>query len=76
MNEIIMETMLFKTPSLAIVVPCYNEKDAFPYCLDGLTTVLSTLISKGKIRDNSYVLFVDDGSKLSLHHVKALLFKV
>ncbi|WP_157861798.1 glycosyltransferase family 2 protein [Erwinia tasmaniensis] len=58
-----METMLFKTPSLAIVVPCYNEKDAFPYCLDGLTTVLSTLISKGKIRDNSYVLFVDDGSK-------------
>ena len=58
-----MDIMISKTPSLAIVVPCYNEQDAFPYCLDGLTTVLSSLISKGKISDNSYILFVDDGSK-------------
>ncbi|WP_370576136.1 glycosyltransferase family 2 protein [Serratia sp. PAMC26656] len=58
-----MDIMISKTPSLAIVVPCYNEKDAFPYCLDGLTTVLSALIKKGKISGKSHVLFVDDGSK-------------
>jgi glycosyltransferase involved in cell wall biosynthesis len=58
-----MDIIISKTPSLAIVVPCYNEKSAFPYCLDGLTKVLSSLISKGKISDNSYIFFVDDGSK-------------
>ena len=63
MNEINMDIMKSKSPSLAIVVPCYNEKDAFPFCLDGLTSVLSNLISKGKISDKSYILFVDDGSR-------------
>ncbi|CAI0714746.1 Uncharacterized glycosyltransferase ykoT [Serratia quinivorans] len=58
-----MDIIISKIPSLAIVVPCYNEKSAFPYCLDGLTKVLSSLISKGKISDNSYIFFVDDGSK-------------
>ncbi|CAI0763390.1 glycosyltransferase family 2 protein [Serratia quinivorans] len=58
-----MDVIISKIPSLAIVVPCYNEKSAFPYCLDGLTKVLSSLISKGKISDNSYIFFVDDGSK-------------
>jgi hypothetical protein len=29
MNEINMDIMKSKSPSLAIVVPCYNEKDAF-----------------------------------------------
>ncbi|CAI0819891.1 Uncharacterised protein [Serratia quinivorans] len=50
-----MDVIISKIPSLAIVVPCYNEKSAFPYCLDGLTKVLSSLISKGKISDNSYI---------------------
>lgn len=58
-----MEITTLKSPSLAIVVPCYNEMDAFPFCLDGLTSVLTALISKGKVSNNSYILFVDDGSK-------------
>lgn len=52
-----------KAPSLAIVVPCHNEEDAFPYCLEALNSVLSNLISKEKISNNSYILFIDDGSK-------------
>ena len=50
-------------PSLAIVVPCYNESEVFSYCLNALTDILKDLINKNKIKANSYVLFVDDGSK-------------
>lgn len=48
---------------LAIVVPCYNEEQAFPFSVKSLTEVLKELISKGKIANNSYIMFVDDGSK-------------
>lgn len=63
MKEININHTRSKIPSLAIVVPCYNEKEAFPYCLEGLTTVLQNLLEKEKIARNSYILFVDDGSK-------------
>lgn len=48
---------------LAIVVPCYNEEDAFPFSAKSLTEVLSGLIKSGKVDKKSYILFVDDGSK-------------
>lgn len=63
MKEINTNHTRSKIPSLAIVVPCYNEKEAFPYCLEGLATVLKNLHAKAKIARNSYILFVDDGSK-------------
>ncbi len=44
MKEININHTRSKIPSLAIVVPCYNEKEAFPYCLEGLTTVLQNLL--------------------------------
>lgn len=50
-------------PSLAIVVPCYNESEAFSYCLSQLGECLSDLIKKKKIQPQSYILFVDDGSR-------------
>lgn len=50
-------------PSLTIVVPCYNEAEAFIYCVDALKNILIDLISKQKIQENSHILFVDDGSK-------------
>ena len=50
-------------PSLAIVVPCHNEKEAFPRCLATLGDILNGLIAENKIADNSYLLFVDDGSR-------------
>lgn len=48
---------------LAIVVPCYNEEDMLPLTTKELTGVLSDLITKQKIAPDSYILYVDDGSK-------------
>lgn len=48
---------------LAIVVPCYNEEEVLKIASEALRKVLDDLIGKGKIADNSYILFVNDGSK-------------
>lgn len=48
---------------LAIVVPCYNEEEVLKIASKALRDVLDDLISKGKIASDSFVLFVNDGSK-------------
>lgn len=48
---------------LAIVVPCYNEEEVLPETLRQLSIVLSDLIIKKKISDESKLVFVDDGSR-------------
>lgn len=48
---------------LAIVVPCYNEEEVFPIAKKALKEVLDDLIQKEKIAKDSFVLFVNDGSK-------------
>ena len=50
-------------PQLAIVIPCYNEELCVKTTADTLLFVLKDLITKGKIREDSYLYFVDDGSK-------------
>ena len=47
---------------LAIVVPCYNEEEVLKIASSTLRDVLEDLIHKGKISDDSYILFVNDGS--------------
>lgn len=48
---------------LAIVVPCYNEEEMLAISSGALQGVLQDLIKKGKIAADSFVLFVDDGSR-------------
>lgn len=48
---------------LSIVVPCYNEEEVLSETSKRLSAVLDRLIQAGKISADSYVLFVDDGSK-------------
>ena len=48
---------------LAIVVPCYKEEEVLEICSEALRGVLVDLISKGKITEDSFVMFVNDGSK-------------
>ena len=48
---------------LWIIIPCYNEEEALPITSDFFLNELKLLISKGKISDESKILFVNDGSK-------------
>ncbi len=48
---------------LAIVVPCYNEEEVLKIASKALRDVLNDLIGKGKIASDSFILFVNDGSK-------------
>ncbi len=48
---------------LALVVPCYNEEAVIRISSEALRGVLTDLVQKGKISEDSFVLFVDDGSK-------------
>lgn len=47
---------------LAIVVPCYNEEEVLKIASSTLREVIEDLIGKGKISDESFILFVNDGS--------------
>ena len=48
---------------LAIVVPCYNEQEVLPTTTKQLTNLLDRLISEGKITNDSFILYVNDGSR-------------
>ncbi len=48
---------------LGIVVPCYNEEEVLHIASEALQGTLKDLIEKGKIAPDSFVLFVNDGSK-------------
>ncbi len=48
---------------LAIVSPCYNEEEVLDSSAQRLNHLIDDLIAKEKISDDSFVLFVNDGSK-------------
>ncbi|MBR6308271.1 MAG: glycosyltransferase [Lachnospiraceae bacterium] len=48
---------------LGIVVPCYNEEEVLKIASEALRGVLNDLIVKDKISKDSFVMFINDGSK-------------
>ena len=48
---------------LAIVVPCYNEEEVLKLASEALRGVLEDLVRKEKIAPDSFVMFVNDGSR-------------
>ncbi len=52
-----------KNTKLAIVVPSYNEEEVLEKTGKRLYDVLKDLEKKGLISENSFILFVNDGSK-------------
>lgn len=48
---------------LGIVIPCYNEEEVFAETAKQLTDVIKKMIQKGKIDSDSFLLFVNDGSR-------------
>lgn len=49
-------------PTLAIIIPCYNEELCVKKTVERLFEVLNDLISKDKIKPDSYLYLIDDGS--------------
>lgn len=50
-------------PILYIIIPCYNEEAVLPITCTLFLDKIRELVGKGKISDDSRVLFVNDGSK-------------
>lgn len=48
---------------LAIVVPCYNEQEVLKDTTGKLTGLMEGLTREGLIGEDSFILFVDDGSR-------------
>jgi glycosyltransferase involved in cell wall biosynthesis len=49
-------------PILAVVVPCYNEKDVLPETAKRLKTKIQELIDHSAVSSESFITFIDDGS--------------
>ena len=52
-----------KKPCLYIVIPCYNEQEVLPITAPMFLEKINALAAAGKIREDSRILFVNDGSK-------------
>jgi glycosyltransferase involved in cell wall biosynthesis len=51
-----------RSPTLSIVVPCYNEEEVLPEAARQLEALLQEMIETGIVAPDSRVTFVDDGS--------------
>lgn len=51
------------TPTLFIVIPCYNEEEVLPITAPMFLNKLLSLVQAGKIAGSSRIMFVNDGSR-------------
>lgn len=54
--------MTKSTPTLAIIVPCYNESAVLPLSVKELMHRLKALVARSRVAANSFICLVDDGS--------------
>ena len=50
-------------PVLYVIIPCYNEEAVLPTTSVYFLREVQSLVNKGKINDNSRIIFVNDGSR-------------
>lgn len=50
-------------PTIGIVSPCYNEEQVLHETVRQLNSLLTDLIATKKISDESFIAFIDDGSR-------------
>lgn len=63
-NNIEIKNIREKTPTLYIVIPCYNEEEVLPITSKQFLAKIRQLVTEEKITDDSRILFVNDGSKV------------
>ena len=51
------------SPTVYFVIPCYNEEEVLKLASKALRDVLEDLVQKGKVAEDSFILFVNDGSR-------------
>ena len=49
--------------TLAIIVPCFNEQEMLPQTNERLVALLGGMMRDGLVSGDSYILYVDDGSR-------------
>ena len=49
-------------PTLAIIVPCFNEHEVLPDTIEVLGRIRARMVAQGLVSPQSYLLFVDDCS--------------
>ncbi len=54
---------------LAIVAPCYNEEEMLPVSAPKLIALVDSLVAGGRIAPDSFLLFVNDGSRDSTWNI-------
>ena len=54
-----------KIMKLGIVAPCYNEHEVLAESAGRLTVLMDDLVAKKKIDADSFILFVNDGSRIT-----------
>lgn len=64
-----------RKPTLAIIIPCFNEELLIESTVKSLFEVINSLIEKDKIQQDSYVYLVDDGSSDSTWSIIERLHK-
>ena len=57
-----MNNLSLTTPTLGIVVPCFNEEEVLCETAARLLSLLTAMANDGKISESSSIFFVDDGS--------------
>lgn len=60
---------------LAVVLPCYNEEEVLDISAERLTVLFDKLVTEKRISPDSFMLFVNDGSKDSTWQIISRLHK-
>jgi polyisoprenyl-phosphate glycosyltransferase len=60
-------------PTLAVIVPCYNEEEVLEHSIQVLKALLLRLVDDQLISANSYICLVDDGSRDATWHIMSRL---
>lgn len=67
--------MVISMTTLWLVIPCYNEEAVIGDTASQLFFIMRDLIGRGKISDNSKIVFINDGSKDKTWEIIEMLYK-